>query len=124
MLVVLSQLERDRLEAVPRDVHPAVEVHDVRVEHQLVVGIGLDQDDVHAGVPLLPVRDRLVQALVGEQLERLVAHLREAHVRDAADAAAQHGRDHLLEVIDVRHQRVDHDHELRAVLHRQVDIGG
>src|SRR3954452_24944222 len=35
-VVVLRELQRDRLEAVSRDVDALREVHDVRVEHQLV----------------------------------------------------------------------------------------
>ena len=84
VVVVLRQLQRDRLEAVPGDLHAPGEVEDVGLEHQLVVGVGLDQDDVHARVLLLPVRHRLVQALMGQQLEGLVADLREAHVRAPA----------------------------------------
>src|SRR5437588_6481667 len=72
-VVILGQLERDRLEAVPGNFDPLGEVHDVRVEHQLVVRVGLDQDDVDAGVLFLPLANRLVEALVGEQLEGLVA---------------------------------------------------
>ena len=69
-------------------------------------------------------RHRLVQALVGQQLEGLVADLGEAHVGHAPHAAAEHGGDHLLEVVHVGHQRVDHDHELGAPLHRDVHVGG
>ena len=64
----------------------AGEVHDRRLEHQLVVGLGLDEDDVDARVALLPLPGHLVQALVGEQLEGLVADLREAHVADVPRA--------------------------------------
>src|SRR5205085_11136798 len=49
-LVVLGKLERDRFEAVAGDVDALGEVHDVRVEHQLVVRVGLDEDDVDARV--------------------------------------------------------------------------
>ena len=102
LVVVLGELQRHRLEAVAGDVDARGEVEDVRLEHQLVVGVGLDQDDVDARVALLPVAGHLVQALVGEQLERLVADLREAHVRDAPDAGAEQRRDRLREVVDVR----------------------
>ena len=52
--VVVGELQRHRLEAVPRDVDARGEVHDARLEHQLVVGLGLDQDDVDARIALLP----------------------------------------------------------------------
>ena len=55
VLVVLGELDRHRLEAVAGDVEPRGVVEDVRLEHQLVVGLGLDQDDVDARVALLPV---------------------------------------------------------------------
>src|SRR5439155_14980935 len=93
-------------------------------EHQLVVGLGLDQHDVDPGVLLLPAPRHLVQALVGQQLERLVADLGEAHVRDAAHAGAGDRGDLLGEVVDVGDERVDHHHELRARLDGDVDVGG
>jgi hypothetical protein len=73
LAVFLRELERHRLEAVTRDVDAAREAHDRRLEHDLVVGLGLDEHDVDAGVALLPLPGHLVQPLVGEQLERLVA---------------------------------------------------
>ena len=123
-LVVRGQLDRDGLEAVAGDVEPRRVVEDVRLEHQLVVGVGLDQDDVDARVALLPLARHLVQALVGEQLERLVGDLREAHVRDPAHARAEQRRDLLREVVHVRHERVDDDDELRAGLDRDVEVRG
>ena len=89
-------------------------VHDRRAEHQLVGRLGLDQDDVDAGVLLLPLLDRLVQAGVGDQAEGLVGDRRQAHVGDAPHAGAEDGRDRLLEVVDVGDQRVDDDDELGA----------
>src|SRR5436190_20510759 len=89
LLVALRQPLGHAREPVPRDGDPRRVVEDVGLEHQLVVGLGLDQHDVDAGVALLPALGHLVQALVGEQLERLVADLREAHVRDPARAGAE-----------------------------------
>ncbi len=88
------------------------------------VGVGLDQHDVHPGVALLPAGGHLVQPLVGEQLERLVADLREAHVRDPPRAASAQRADLGGEVVDVRHHGVDHHHELGAGLDRDVEVGG
>ena len=71
------------------------------------------------------MRGELVQALVGHQLERLVADLRQAHVADVSrPLAAQQRRDLGLEVVDVGHERVDHHDELGPGLHRDVDVGG
>ena len=55
VVVVGRELDRDRLEAVAGDVEPRRVVEDVRLEHQLVVGLGLDQHDVDARVALLPL---------------------------------------------------------------------
>ena len=68
--------------------------------------------------------DRLVQALVGEQLEGLVADLREAHVATR--------RTRLPSIVGITFWKsftygtsgFDHDHELRARLHGDVDVGG
>ena len=76
------------------------------------------------GIALLPAPGDLVQALVGQQLERLVADLGEAHVRDPAGARAGERGDPLLEVVDVGDQRVDHDDELGPGLDRDVEVGG
>ena len=123
-VVVLGERRGDRLEAVAGDLQPPRVVHDRRAEHQLVVRLGLDQDDVDALVSLLPVLDRLVQAGVGDQAEGLVGDRRQAHVGDAAHAGAEDGRDRLLEVVDVGDERVDDDDELRPLLDRDVDVGG
>ena len=81
-LVFAGQVLGDRLEPVAGDLHARGEVHHRGLEHQLVRGLGLDQHDVHARIALLPALGQLVQPLVGEQLERLIADLREPHVRD------------------------------------------
>ena len=94
-----------------------------RLEHQLVVGLGLDQDDVDAGVALLPLPRHLVQALVGQQLERLVADLREAHVADPARRACRTSVGICsAKSLTYGHERVDDDHELRARLDGDVDV--
>ena len=49
-VVVLGQGRGHRFEAVAGDLQPPRVVHDRRAEHQLVVGLGLDQDDVDARV--------------------------------------------------------------------------
>src|SRR3954451_13324493 len=83
-LVVAGQLERHRLESVLRDLEARAVVEERRAEHQLVVDLRLDQDDVHARIALLPMLHRDVEPLVGQQAERLVADRGESHVRDAA----------------------------------------
>ena len=109
---------------MPGDLEPRRVVEDVRLEHQLVVGLGLDEDDVDARVALLPLARHLVQALIGEQLERLIGDLREAHVRDAPDLRPQQRRDLAREVVHVGHERV-HDHdEPRARLDGDVEVRG
>src|SRR3954452_18865937 len=123
VLVVLRELERDGLEPVLGDADAFGEVQDRRLEHQLVVGLGLDEHDVDARVALLPLARHLVQALVGEQLEGLVADLREAHVADPARAREERA-DALGEVVDEGHQRVDDDDELRARLDGDVEVRG
>src|SRR2546423_5116508 len=120
-VVVLRQLERDRLEAMLGDAHARAEVQDRRLEHQLVVGLGLDEHDVDARIALLPLARHLVQALVREELEGLVADLREAHVADAL-RAREDAPDPLGEVVDIGHQRVDDHDELRARLDGQVEV--
>jgi hypothetical protein len=57
---------------VARDLDPVGEAHDRGLEHELVVGLGLDEDDVDARAALLPVARHLVQPLVGQELEGLV----------------------------------------------------
>ena len=52
LVVVLGQLQGHGLEAMAGDVDARGEVEDVRLEHQLVVRLGLDQDDVDARVAL------------------------------------------------------------------------
>ena len=100
-------------------------VHDARLEHQLVVGLGLDQDDVDARVALLPAPRQLVQPLVGEQLERLVADLREAHVRHATRRVSRRASGSACsKSLTYGHQRVDDDDELGARLDRDVEVGG
>ncbi len=94
-VVVAGELQRDRLEAVLGDLEPVRVVEDRRPEHQLVVQLGLDEDDVHAGILLLPVLDRAVQAVVGERAERLVGDRPHAHVGDPAHAVAGDRRDAL-----------------------------
>ena len=123
-LVVAGELQGHRLEAVLGDLESGAVVQDRGAEHELVVELGLDQDDVDARIALLPVLDRDVEALVGEQPERLVADRREAHVGDAAGAGAGDRRDPLSEVVDVRDQGVDDDDELGAVLDGDVDVRG
>ena len=123
-LVVAGEPHGHRLEPVLGDLEARAVVEDGGAEHQLVVELGLDQDDVDARIALLPLLDRDVQALVGEQPEGLVADRREPHVGDAAGAGAGDGRDALPEVVRVGHQRVDDDDELGAVLDRDIDIGG
>ena len=61
---------------------------------------------------------------MGDQAEGLVGDRRQAHVGDPPHAVAEDGRDRLLEVVDVGHQRVDDDDELGALLDRDVDVGG
>jgi hypothetical protein len=70
------------------------------------------------------VANRFVQALVGQQLERLVADLREAHVGHAADAAARQRGNDRLEVVHVRDKWVDNHDELGAALDCHVHVGG
>ncbi len=123
-VVVGGELHGHRLEAVAGDVQALGEVHDRRLEHQLVVGLGLDEQDVDAGVAVLPLLGHLVEPLVGDELERLVADLGHAHVAHAPGARPPRGLDHLGEVVDVRHQRVDHDDELGARLDGDVQVGG
>ena len=124
-VVVAREPQGDRLEAVLGDPKPRRVVHDRGAEHQLVVGLGLDQDDVDAGVLLLPVLDRPVQAVVGDHPEGLVAEAGEAHVGDAAHAGAEdRSGSRLREVVDEGDERVDDDDELGAVLDRDVDVGG
>src|SRR4051794_7862669 len=121
-VVVLREPEGDRLEAVLGDPDARGEVQDRRLEHQLVVGLGLDEQDVDARVALLPLARHLVQALVGEELERLVADLGEAHVADPL--RAREDAPHALgEVVDVGDERVDDDDELRPRLHGHVEVG-
>ena len=48
-VVVAGQLERDGLEAVLGDVEARLVVEDRSAEHERVVELGLDQDDVDAG---------------------------------------------------------------------------
>ena len=55
------QLQRHRFEAVLRDLEPRAVVEDRGPEHELVVELGLDEDDVHAGIALLPVGHRPVE---------------------------------------------------------------
>ena len=123
-LVVAGEPHGHRLEAVLGDLEAGAVVEDRGAEHQLVVELGLDQDDVDARVALLPVLDRDVQALVREHPEGLVADRREPHVGDAARPGAGDRRDPLAEVVRVGHQRVDDDDELGAVLDRDVDVRG
>ena len=123
-LVVFGEGGGYRFEAVTGDFQAPRVVHDRRAEHQLIGGLGLDQDDVDAGVLLLPHLDRLVQALVGDQPKGLVGDRRQAHVRDPPHPGAEDGRDRLLEVVDVGNQRVDDDDELGALFDRDVDVGG
>jgi hypothetical protein len=118
-----DQLLGDGLEAVPGDLHARGEAHHRRLEHQFVGRLRLDQDDVDAGVAGLPALLQFVQALVGDELERLVADLGEAHVRDAARARAAECFHGAREVVDERHDRVDHDDQLRAGLDRDVEVG-
>ena len=92
-LVVARELLGDRLEAVLGDRQAGRVVEDRGAEHELVVELGLDQDDVHVGEALLPGLDREVQAGVGHQAEGLVADPGHPHVGDAADPRAEHGRD-------------------------------
>ena len=124
VLVVGRELDGDGLEPVTGDLEPRPVVEDVRLEHQLVVGVRLDQDDVDARVALPPAAGHLVQPLVAEQLERLVADLGEPHVRHPAGAGAEQRRDLLREVVDVRDQRVDDHDQLRARLDRDVEVRG
>ncbi len=76
------------------------------------------------GIAVLPLARHLVQALVGQQLERLVGDLREAHVRHAPHLRAQQRRYLLREVVHVGHQRVHDDDELGAGLDRDVEVRG
>ena len=121
-LVFAGQMLGHRLEPVARDLHARGEVHHRGLEHQLVVRLGLDQHDVHARIALLPVLGQLVQPLVGDQLERLVADLREAHVRDPPRALSAQRLDGSGEVVDERHDRVDHDDQVRPGLDRDVEV--
>ena len=123
-VVFARQVLGDRLEAVARDLHARSEVHHRGLEHQLVGGLGLDQDDVHPRVALLPTLCELMQALVCDQLEGLVADLRKAHVRDAPATRPAQGADRGLEVVDEGHDRVDHHDELGPRLDRDVEVGG
>ena len=66
----------------------------------------------------------LVQTRVSQELERLITHLRISHVGDTPYPAAEDRWNALLEVVDVRHQRIDHDDELGAALDGDVDIRG
>ena len=113
---------RHGLEAVTGDLDARRVVHDAGPEHQLVVRVGLDQDDVDARVALPPVLHVLVQPRVGQQLEGLVADLWITHVGDPAHPAAEDRRDPLLEVVHIGHQRVHHHDELRALLDRDIDV--
>jgi hypothetical protein len=61
LLVVRGELDGDGLEAVARDVEPRAVVEDARLEHQLVVGVRLDEDDVDARIALLPLARHLVE---------------------------------------------------------------
>ena len=106
------------------DLQPGAVVEDRGAEHQLVVELGLDQDDVDARVALLPVLHRDVEPLVREHPERLIADRGEPHVGDAAGARAGDRGNALAEVVDVGDDRVDDDDELRSVLDRDVDVGG
>ena len=49
-VVVAGELQRHRLEAVLGDLQAGAVVEDRGAEHQLVVELGLDQDDVDAGI--------------------------------------------------------------------------
>src|SRR2546421_1084881 len=102
-LVFARQVLGDRLEAVSRDLHARGEVHHRSLEHQLVGGLGLDQDDIHPRVALLPTLCELMQALVCDQLEGLVADLREAHVRDTPATRPAQRAHSGLEVVDEGH---------------------
>ena len=113
-VVVAGQLERDRLEAVLGDVEARLVVEDRGAEHQRVVELGLDQDDVDARIALLPDLDRAVEAVVGHHPEDLVADAGEAHVGDVLDAGPRDRGDRLAEVVHVGDERVDHDDELGA----------
>ena len=82
MVVFAGEVFGHRLEAMACDLDSGGEAHHRRLEHQFVSGLGLDEDDVHARIAGLPALFQLVQALVGDELEGLVADLREAHVRN------------------------------------------
>ena len=103
------------------DVKPRAEVHHVGREHQLIVCCRLDQDDVDAWVAILPLLCHLVKTLVGEQLERLVADMREAHFRHPRLAPTLLIR--RLKIVHIRNERVDDNDELGARLNGDVQVG-
>src|SRR6185503_4472063 len=57
-VVVAGESQGHRLEAVLGDLEAGAVVEDGGAEHQLVVELGLDQDDVDARIALLPLLDR------------------------------------------------------------------
>src|SRR5437763_5464253 len=71
-----------------------------------------------------PTAERARAALIGEQLERLIANLWEAHVRDALGFRAGAGGRPLLGVVYVGDQRVHDDDEFGAGLDGNVEVGG
>ena len=107
--VLAGEMLRHRLEAVARDLHARGEVHHRGLEHQLVVRLGLDQHDVDTRIALLPALRQFVQALVGDELEDLVADLWEAHVGHTPRARPAQRAHRRGEVVDEGHDRVDHD---------------
>ena len=65
-LAVAGKPHRHRLEAVLRDLETRRVVQDRGAEHELVVELRLDQDDVDVGKPLVPGLDREVEPGVRE----------------------------------------------------------
>src|SRR5262245_8983169 len=122
-LVVPRQGDGHRLEAVLGDLQPGRVVEDRCSEHQLVVELRLDQDDVHVGEALPPRLHGHVKPGMGEKAERLVADRGHPHVRDAPHTGTEDRRDAVFEVVYVGDERVDHDDELGASLHGDVDVG-
>ena len=107
---------------MPRDVETRGEVHYARFKHQLIAGIGLNQHDVDAGVAVFPLAPHLMQALVSQELEGLVADVGETHLRYPLAIFTVRGR--LAEVVDVRDERVYDDDELGASLDCDIEVRG